>query len=92
MKILSKGLTKLIFLLGCFCISMSAYSVNVNTATASEIAKELKGIGPAKAGAIVIYREQNGPFITLKDLSKVKGIGSATVDKNRDVIQFKKNK
>ena len=89
MKILCKGFAKLIFLLGCLCVSLSAYSVNINTATADEIAKELKGIGPAKAGAIVIYREQNGPFTTPKDLSKVKGIGSATVDKNKDLIQFK---
>jgi len=77
--------------LGClFCLgyALSAAAVNVNTATAADIAKELKGVGLAKAGAIVLYREQNGVFKSLKDLSKVKGIGAITVDKNRDDIQL----
>jgi competence protein ComEA len=60
----------------------------VNTAPAEEIAKQLNGIGTAKAEAIVSYRTQNGAFKTLQDLTKVKGIGAATVDKNRDNIEF----
>tara|TARA_R110002096_G_scaffold152824_2_gene316032 strand:- start:990 stop:1226 length:237 start_codon:yes stop_codon:yes gene_type:complete len=68
--------------------SVSVLAVNVNTAPAEEIAKQLNGIGTAKAEAIVSYRTQNGAFKTLQDLTKVKGIGAATVDKNRDNIEF----
>tara|TARA_R110002095_G_scaffold208491_1_gene194223 strand:- start:148 stop:363 length:216 start_codon:yes stop_codon:yes gene_type:complete len=67
---------------------VSVLAVNVNTAPAEEIAKQLNGIGTAKAEAIVSYRTQNGAFKTLQDLTKVKGIGAATVDKNRDNIEF----
>lgn len=74
--------------LTCFAFSFVASAVNVNTANAEEIAKELKGVGQAKAGAIVLYREKNGSFKSLKDLTKVKGIGAATIDKNRENIQL----
>ena len=49
--------------------------VNVNTADAATLASELDGIGPAKAQAIVEYRQQNGPFRSADDLLKVQGIG-----------------
>jgi transcriptional accessory protein Tex/SPT6 len=39
-----------------------AEPVNINTADATALAKALDGIGPAKAKAIVSYREKNGPF------------------------------
>lgn len=74
--------------LSCFVFSLVASAVNVNTATAEDIAKDLKGVGQAKAGAIVLYREKNGSFKSLKDLTKVKGIGAATIDKNRENIQL----
>ena len=74
--------------LSCFVFSLVAGAVNVNTATAEDIAKNLKGVGQAKAGAIVLYREKNGAFKSLKDLTKVKGIGAATIDKNRENIQL----
>ncbi len=61
--------------------------VNVNTADASTIAKELEGIGPAKAAAIVEYRQKNGPFKSADELVNVKGIGLKTVEKNRDLIR-----
>jgi len=56
--------------------------VNVNTADADTIAAELNGIGPAKAQAIIEYREKHGPFKTPEDLSLVKGIGDRTVEIN----------
>lgn len=77
--------------LGCFGFSLIVLAVNLNTATADDIAKELKGVGPAKAGAIVLYREKNGAFKSLKALTKVKGIGAATIDKNRENIQLDVN-
>ncbi|GAA0790559.1 ComEA family DNA-binding protein [Marinobacterium sediminicola] len=67
-------------------LSLAAEPVDINTATASEIAAALNGVGPAKAEAIVAYREANGPFVAVDQLSDVKGIGPATVEKNRELI------
>jgi len=46
----------------------------------------LPGIGDTHARDIMAYREQNGPFRTVSDLLKVKGIGQATLDKIKDLI------
>ena len=61
--------------------------VNVNTADAETISAELKGVGLAKAQAIVDYRKKHGPFRSADDLSLVKGIGERTVEMNRSDIQ-----
>ncbi|AXY01546.1 MULTISPECIES: ComEA family DNA-binding protein [Vibrio] len=61
-------------------------TVNVNTASAQEIASLLNGIGEKKAQDIVDYRKEHGPFKTAADLTNVKGIGDATVKKNEDRI------
>ena len=45
--------------------------------------RELKGIGPARATAIVAYRQQHGPFRSVDDLSLIKGIGKSVIDRNR---------
>jgi competence protein ComEA len=58
-----------------------AAPVNVNQASPQEIAAALSGIGPAKAKAIVDYRTANGPFKSVQDLAKVKGIGQKTLAK-----------
>lgn len=55
-------------------------AVNVNTATQSEL-EAVKGLGPAKAKAIIEYREAHGSFKHLDELDKVKGIGKASIDK-----------
>jgi competence protein ComEA len=67
-------------------VAMAA-SVNINQADAKLLAT-LDGVGPQKAAAIVAYRDANGPFHSIDDLAKVKGIGAATVDKNRDKISI----
>ena len=56
--------------------------LNINTASAKEIAKGMKGIGLKKAEAIVAHREANGPYKAVEDLLKVKGVGPATLQKN----------
>ncbi|GHA11285.1 ComEA family DNA-binding protein [Oceanisphaera arctica] len=60
-------------------------SIDINNATQDQLAM-LTGIGPAKAAAIVEYREANGPFKAVDDLTMVSGIGPATVDKNRHLL------
>lgn len=69
----------------------AAEPVNINTASAEEIAEALNGVGLSKAQMIVEYREQNGPFAHIDELVNVKGIGLRTVDKNRDVILLQEN-
>ena len=64
--------------------------VNVNTADAATLASELDGIGPAKAQAIVEYRQQNGPFRSADDLLKVQGIGERVLEQNRGNIRVDK--
>lgn len=59
--------------------------VNINTASQQEL-ETLKGVGPAKAKAIVDFRTQNGPFKSVDDLDKVKGIGAGILNKIRSEI------
>ena len=63
-----------------------AAQVNINTADSETISAELSGIGKSKAEAIIAYRDKHGPFKNADDLAKVKGIGQATVERNRDNI------
>ncbi|MFC7393284.1 helix-hairpin-helix domain-containing protein [Scopulibacillus cellulosilyticus] len=53
--------------------------VNINSATEEELQK-LPGIGPAKAAAIITYREKSGPFKTVDDLINVPGIGEKSLE------------
>ncbi len=62
-----------------------ATKVNINTAD-EEALKSLKGIGEKKAKAIIEYRQKNGPFKTVNDLGKVKGIGDKRLGKLKDQI------
>jgi len=66
-----------------------AGAVNINTADAKTLAKELVGVGAAKAEAIVKYRSDKGPFKSPDELKKVEGIGEATVDRNKANIKVK---
>lgn len=53
--------------------------LDVNRADA-EALMELPGIGPAKAAAIVAYREEHGPFSSLEELEKVSGISRRMIE------------
>ncbi|QKK02576.1 MAG: hypothetical protein HND55_07930 [Pseudomonadota bacterium] len=61
-------------------------TVDINTATAEQLAEALTGVGSAKAEAIVAYREEHGDFEHIDELINVRGIGLRTVDRNRDRI------
>ena len=71
-------------------LSLSAIAfaapVDINTADAKALDKNLKGVGPKAAAAIVDYRAKNGPFKSADDLAKVKGIGPKVIEKNRTNI------
>lgn len=59
--------------------------VNINTATSSEL-QTLSGIGESKAQKIISYRESNGPFASVDDLTNVSGIGEKTLESIRSSI------
>jgi competence protein ComEA len=64
--------------------------VDINSADAATLAKELTGIGRARAEAIVAYRTKNGPFKSADDLALVKGIGQKVIDENRANIRLER--
>lgn len=59
--------------------------VNINTADTIEL-ESLPGIGPALAERIVEYRNTNGPFSRIEDITDVPGIGPKTFEGMRDLI------
>ncbi|WP_448375176.1 ComEA family DNA-binding protein [Fervidobacterium sp.] len=63
--------------------------IDLNTATLEEL-QTLPGIGPAKARAIVQYREKQ-PFAKPEDLMNVTGIGPKTFEKLKDRIKVSTN-
>ncbi|MEF8700730.1 MAG: helix-hairpin-helix domain-containing protein [Candidatus Accumulibacter sp. UW26] len=67
-------------------VSLNAFAaVNVNTASEAEL-QTLAGIGPAKAKAIIDYRDKNGAFKAVDDLTKVPGIGAGVLSKIRSEV------
>ncbi len=63
-------------------------SVNVNLDDALTLSDLLTGIGPARADAIVEFRETNGLFRAPEDLLAVSGIGPATLESIRAQLEF----
>jgi competence protein ComEA len=61
--------------------------VDINTADASTLAKELNGVGPARAQAIVAYRNEHGPFRSVDDLALVKNLPQKVIDNNRELLR-----
>ncbi len=74
----------LILALVCWVGSASAADrVDLNQASAAEIASVLSGIGLKRAEQIIAYRERFGPIQTPEELLAIKGIGVKTLEKNR---------
>ncbi|MBQ4505757.1 MAG: helix-hairpin-helix domain-containing protein [Firmicutes bacterium] len=59
--------------------------IDLNGASQQEL-ESLKGIGPAKAKAIIAYREAHGGFICAEEITEVKGIGAGIYEKIKDSI------
>jgi competence protein ComEA len=70
--------------------AFGAVQVDINTADAVTLARELADVGLVKAEAIVAYRVAHGPFASFDDLAKVKGIGPRVIEENRERIVFGK--
>ena len=58
--------------------------VNINEADAETLATVIKDVGIIRAEAIIAYREQHGPFISVDELAEVQGIGETLLESNRD--------
>lgn len=71
-----------------FSASVFAEKVNINTASAEQIASAMSGIGENKAKAIVDYRTSHGQFESIDALQNVDGVGEKTVAKNRENISL----
>ena len=81
--------TMILFGLVLFSTHLMAAPVDVNTASAKQIAKSLKGVGLNKAAAIVQFRNDNGPFTSIDELKQVRGIGSKVFSSIKDDILIK---
>lgn len=87
MKGFFKALTFSLLLLALPALAQEVAPIDVNSADA-ELLAELPGIGETRAQAIVDEREANGPFDSVEDLTRVSGIGAATIERFRDQVSF----
>ncbi len=62
--------------------------IDLNTATAEQL-QTLPNIGPTRAQAIIGFRNSNGPFEEVEDLRQIGGIGSATLESIRDLVEVR---
>jgi len=83
---------KVMLFLMLFSVNIFAAPVNINKASAEEIAKSLKGVGHKKALAIVAYRKEIGSFKSVDELMTVKGIGQKTLKNNQQDIKLSDKK
>lgn len=82
MKLLNTLILTLVLLLP--FAAPAASPVNINTADKETLITAISGVGEKKAEAIIEYREQHGPFKSVDEITKIKGIGQGILDKNRE--------
>jgi competence protein ComEA len=68
--------------------ALLAGPVDINTADAATLARELNGVGPARAQAIVAYRNEHGPFKSVDDLALVKNMPRKVIEANRENLRM----
>lgn len=66
--------------------ALAAEAIDLNQASAEELV-QLDGIGPVYAERIVEYRDENGPFDSVDQLTDVNGIGPKTLDAIRKQLE-----
>jgi competence protein ComEA len=84
MRFLAKALLSASLLL----FASISWAININTADAKALAKELDGVGD-KMAATIIEERKKAPFTSLDDVDKrVKGWGKKTSEKNKGKVTF----
>ena len=59
--------------------------INLNEADLYDL-QRLPGIGEKRAGDILAYRQENGPFESVEELTQVNGIGEGILEELRDYV------
>ena len=86
---MKKSILSVLFVCSLYATSSYAAPVNINQASADEIASALTGVGASKANAIVEYRNQYGQFKQAGEIVQVRGIGSSIYEQNKSDILVK---
>lgn len=82
-NIITKVVLALCLALGSAGFVAANERINLNTADAATLDRVMDGVGPAKAAAIIEHRRVHGPFRSVEQLVNVRGIGPATMERNR---------
>ncbi|HKF96026.1 MAG TPA: helix-hairpin-helix domain-containing protein [Gammaproteobacteria bacterium] len=82
MSLIRKFSVALLFFMSSICF---ADPINITSADLEALAA-LKSIGPANAAAIIADRDANGPFASVEELDRVKGVGEKTIEMNKNTI------
>lgn len=69
-------------------VQQDVVKININTASAAELAMSLTGVGQRRAEAIIALREQLGGFTDANQLMQVKGIGPRLIELNKERIEL----
>lgn len=84
-----------LFLFACLAIPEPSHAevLNLNTATKAELLESSVDMNRAMVNNLVKYREEHGPFRSVDDLLKVRGINEALIlrigiykDENGDMV------
>lgn len=86
MKTILNLFVAIVLALSLHTAAFAAERLNINTASASQLADQMNGVGTVKAEAIISYRDEHGKFESVDQLVNVKGIGLATIEKNREAL------